>query len=315
MELVYNSTLSKPLKSASCDQCKTARTKCDRHQPCQTCVRKARDCTYNIVKVSKDLKRRRTLSVEQSVLSDATSTVAWSELPGEQAAVESLQSEQYQNQDVFASLAQQTDLFQWPEDSTFDVFDYGNIWAPEYNIDDSMPDNLHFGHPASDGGTPEIQINVSMVEQLLNLYVQQIHPSIPLCRPSLIYDGLATRDLAKDRHFGALISAICAFISLQAPEPHRSRERGKDFLKEATRLFSDDHLGEDPTFETALASLLIFGALWSLGSENAAWLRLQETLNLVKLLRLEEIADQEPMSVPRWLDKMYLLLGLLVVER
>ena len=317
MELVYNSSLTKSLNPASCDYCKTSRIKCDRHQPCQTCVRKSRDCTYNILKASKGSKRKRTSSLAQSEPSDVTTpSTTWTAVsePVSQAVLMESSAQSAQD-DIFASLSQQTELFQWPEDSTFDVFDYGNLWAPEYNIDNLMPDYLHFGHPASDGGTPKTHVNVMLVEKLLNLYVQQIHPSIPLLRPSLICDGLATRNLTEDRHFGALVSAICAFISLQAPKPHQSREKGKEFLKEATRLFTDDHLGENPTMETALASLLIFGALWSLGSENAAWLRLQETLNLAKLLRLEHLANQEPKSVPQWLDKMYLLWGLMVIER
>ena len=142
-----------------------------------------------------------------------------------------------------------------------------------------------------------------------------MHPSMPVCLPSLLSRGLNTARYTRDRDFAAYLLATCAFMSLQAPTPYRSLDSAKLFLSEAVRLYNVESMGETPTIEIALACFMIFGSLWTLGSVNAAWMRLQETINWTNLLQLHRLDSTEPSQDLLWPNKVHFVLGLTVTER
>lgn len=202
-------------------------------------------------------------------------------------------------------------LYEWPDDQIIDIFDHADLW--QFDIDMVVQDHL-----SSEKAELEViwpaSVSAHVVDELINLYINQAHPSMPVCTPKMLLDGLTTSRHHTDRHFAAFVLATCAFMSLQAQSEARSARLADMFLSEATRLYSIDNLGENSTIDTALACFHLFGALWTMGRDNAAWLRLQETINLARLLRIDELGTQDVYS-EEWQSKVYLSLGLVVVER
>ena len=193
------------------------------------------------------------------------------------------------------------------------VFDYGDLWrAADFSYNLGSEFDL-FNETVTGESFWPASVNMDLIERLLETYISQINPSMPVVRPAVLRTGLSTGRHLRERDFAACLLAVCAFVSLQSHAATRSAPLAKQFLTKAVSLYNTVNLGESPSIETALACFLIFGSLWTLGLDNAAWLRLQEAINLARLLKVDQLHLLEQDNY--WQSKMQLYLGLIVVER
>jgi hypothetical protein len=159
-----------------------------------------------------------------------------------------------------------------------------------------------------------------VLEKIIRQYVRQIHPSTPFFSESFVLDGFACGRHNTSREFGAMVLALCAFTLTQFHgSSHSICNEGiptpTEFLNEATRLHSVSNLGEEPTIEALLADIFMFGSLWSTKRQSAAWLRLQEALNLARLLHLPNLEKNNSLDSGDWENRARAYLGLVVIER
>lgn len=317
-EIVFDASLDSVLQDRACNKCREHKLKCDRRVPCGTCQRKTIACIYDNTSASSRKKRRiDNYNNEVSAITEEASVAIAPPQLEEQQVSNFDDSQQLSPTQQFSAIPhtnyEPNSLYQWTGDQVIDVFDYADLW---HDNDISCNIDLGFGlfkESAPNEAFWPAGINMELVERLVLTYIGQINPSMPVLRPQFLLDGLSTGRFLRARDFAACLLAVCAFICLQSHAATRSAALAKQFLTEAISLYNTASLGENPSVETVLACFLIFGSLWTLGSDNAAWLRLQEVINLARILKIDQLRD--PGQDEDWQSKMQVYLGLVVVER
>jgi len=132
-----------------------------------------------------------------------------------------------------------------------------------------------------------------MILPWLDIFFDRLYPTLPLLDRTSLYRDMICRRHRKDRQFGAMVLALCAFSLIQpvhTQERHlmpMSSEYARILLDEAFRLHSRSDLGESPVLETVLTSFFMFGCLFGLQKHNAAWLKLREAIDVATILCLQ----------------------------
>lgn len=160
----------------------------------------------------------------------------------------------------------------------------------------------------------ELPLSELEINNTVSRYLYQIHPSMPFFSASFLLDGLKSFRHRTDQEFAAMIIALCAFTYAHSRDAN-VRLSAADFISQALRMHQGPDLGELPTVESLLTSMFISGALWRVGKNSAAWLRLQETINLARLLHLHNLEHDSTNDLKFWDNKARIYLGLSVIDR
>lgn len=160
----------------------------------------------------------------------------------------------------------------------------------------------------------ELPLSEHEINNTISRYLYQIHPSMPFFSASFLLDGMKSFRHRTDQAFAAMIIALCAFTYAHSRDAN-VRLSAADFISQALRMHQGPDLGEAPTVESLLTSMFISGALWRVGKNSAAWLRLQEAINLARLLHLHNLEHDSTNDLKFWDNKARIYLGLSVIDR
>ena len=142
----------------------------------------------------------------------------------------------------------------------------------------------------------------SVLIPTIALFFERLQSIMPVFTRAWIFNKLDHNDHHSDPQFGSMLIAMSAFALIQpveASDPvaiHARKKRVKRLLHEAVQLRSGALFGQDPSLEATMTSFFIFGTLFGLGEENAAWFRLREAVTLGYLLRLHEPSAYEQLD-------------------
>jgi hypothetical protein len=191
--------------------------------------------------------------------------------------------------------------------------------SAQTSMDNAVPDDSNFRTGHLRGFWPE-NIQDSLLASIVNLYLRQFHPSIPIFRAFDLTSRMANGQYRTDRQFGAMILALCTFTLLQPQQPNSSllaevSLTTADFLREANYLHSANSIGQDPTLDTILTNLYLFVSLDLLRQKNAARLRLQEAITISDILGLHDPGISDKYDTDEWEKRTRIYLFLTVVER
>jgi hypothetical protein len=141
----------------------------------------------------------------------------------------------------------------------------------------------------------EVHAVPETIWQLISLFLDQLHPSMPVFKRSYLLDNLRSRRNLHDRPFNALVHAISALVIFQILQNSSGRlhtafrvEQAEELLAEAVRLHSHIDFGEAPVLENILTSIFLFGCQFCRGNHNAARFRLHEAVTLAETMRLDD---------------------------
>lgn len=160
----------------------------------------------------------------------------------------------------------------------------------------------------------ELPFSEAEINRTISRYLYQIHPSMPFFSASFLLDGLKLYRHQHDPAFAAMVIAICAFTHAHSQDADMGPS-ATGSIALSLRLHQDTDLGESPTVEDLLTSMFISGVLWRTGKEAAAWLRLQEAINLARLLHLPDLEHDNTLDVKTWDNRARIYLGLGVIDR
>ncbi|EPQ30683.1 uncharacterized protein PFL1_01584 [Pseudozyma flocculosa PF-1] len=169
------------------------------------------------------------------------------------------------------------------QDSTPGSVSYSDISAIDPQSD---------SHPLAD----------SVLIPTIALFFERLQSIMPVFTRAWIFSKLDQNEHHVDPQFGSMLIAMSAFALIQpveASDPvaiHARKRRVRKLLQEAVRMRTSAFFGENPSLEATMTSFFIFGTLFGLGEENAAWFRLREAVTLGHLLRLHEPAAYESLD-------------------
>jgi hypothetical protein len=169
------------------------------------------------------------------------------------------------------------------------------------HLEDSceIPDDSVYVHlpVISAGGNWQLATHAipDTIWQLILLFLEQLHPSMPVFKRSYLLDSLRNRRNLHDRSFNALIHAISALVIFQMLQNSSGSlhlsfkvEQAEELLAEAVRLHSQTDFGEAPVLEHVLTSIFLFGCQFCRGNHNAARFRLHEAVTLAETMGLDD---------------------------
>jgi hypothetical protein len=185
------------------------------------------------------------------------------------------------------------------------------ISAQSYDLD-SRPDINESFWPS--------RIQHSHLLKISDLYLRQIHPSIPFFKTADVLDGIKELRYRSDRNFGLMVLAMCTSTLLQPQQPNRSLLSGdvltsSNFLEETLALRRCKDIDENPTLDSLLTDIYLFICFDILGQKNAAWMKLQEAITASEIL---ELANSDVLYVSdskEWEKRNRLYLCLVIAER
>ncbi|KAI3486143.1 hypothetical protein L1887_50284 [Cichorium endivia] len=110
--------------------------------------------------------------------------------------------------------------------------------------------------------------------------------------------------------------ALCQPVDSTDPVDSSSRKRKvRRLLEESVKMRNSALLGSHPSLEAIMCSFFIFGTLFGLGEENAAWFRLREAVTLGYLLRIHETSSYENLDKDEQERRLRAYLLLAITER
>lgn len=173
-----------------------------------------------------------------------------------------------------------------------------------------------------DQGSLLLAVDEEILQKIISMYLDHIHPSRPFFRASLIQDGMMCKKFRFHREFASLVLAISAFTLLHSHHrelstSNKSIPLATEMISEAIRLHNTSVLGEIPTLEALQTSIYIFAALWNLKQESTAWLRLHEAIGLFRLFCQSDLEGEgaDTLGPADWEDRARAYLELVVLER
>ncbi|KAG2172610.1 hypothetical protein INT44_002625 [Umbelopsis vinacea] len=171
--------------------------------------------------------------------------------------------------------------------------------------------HLEKGNGVSDGSTSEEDssslqsdetppLSDSSLIPLLALYFDRMHPVIPIFKRSWLFSRLDKSHHMTDIQFGALLIAMSAAALLQPVQigdrccvKNSNTKRALYLLEESHRMHSSSKLGNNPSIDAIMTSFYMFVILSSTGNDDAAWLRLSESVSLGHIMKLHESSAYE----------------------
>lgn len=135
---------------------------------------------------------------------------------------------------------------------------------------------------------------------LLALYFERMHPIIPIFKRSWLFSRLDKSQHLTDIQFGALLIAMSAAALLQPVLignryciKKSNTKRAMQLLEESHRMHSSTKLGNNASIDAIMTSFYMFVILSSTGNDDAAWLRLSESVILAHIMKLHDSSAYE----------------------
>jgi hypothetical protein len=206
-------------------------------------------------------------------------------------------------------------------DSAMAAIDWSLWWSGpstglEWNSHDLLSQNATQTPRGDRGqGTLSLVVDDAILQKLISVYLDHIHPSRPFLRASVIQDGMACQKYRVLPEFASMVLAIGALALLWTSTDSSSVSSSAEMISEAIRLHNTIVLGEAPSQETLQTSIYIFATLWRMKHENAAWLKLQEAIGLLRILCPSNLEKEDASSTCDWEDRARVYLELVVLER
>jgi hypothetical protein len=138
---------------------------------------------------------------------------------------------------------------------------------------------------------------------LLALYFDRMHPIIPIFKRSWLFSRLDRSQHLTDIQFGALLIAMSAAALLQPVLignryciKKSNTKRAMHLLEESHRMHSSTKLGNNASIDAIMTSFYMFVILSNTGDDDAAWLRLSESVTLGHIMKLHDSSAYENVS-------------------
>lgn len=153
------------------------------------------------------------------------------------------------------------------------------------------------------------------------LFFERLQSIMPVFTRSWIFGKIDRGEHRVDPQLGAMLIALSAFALTQpveASDPADSsarKRRVRRLLEESVKMRSSALFGSSPSLEGIMTSFFIFGTLFGLGEENAAWFRLREAVTLGYLLRIHETSSYENLDKDEQERRLRAYLLLAITER
>lgn len=166
-------------------------------------------------------------------------------------------------------------------------------------------------HPLSD----------SVLIPSIAIFFERLQSIMPVFTRAWIFGKIDRGEHRSDPQLGAMLIALSAFALTQPvdsadPVDSSSRKRRvRRLLEESVRMRNSALLGSHPSLEAIMCSFFIFGTLFGLGEENAAWFRLREAVTLGYLLRIHETQSYEHLDKDEQERRLRAYLLLAITER
>uniref|UniRef100_V5EUW3 C6 transcription factor n=1 Tax=Kalmanozyma brasiliensis (strain GHG001) TaxID=1365824 RepID=V5EUW3_KALBG len=166
-------------------------------------------------------------------------------------------------------------------------------------------------HPLSD----------SVLIPSIAIFFERLQSIMPVFTRAWIFGKIDRGEHRTDPQLGAMLIALSAFALCQPvdsadPVDSSSRKRRiRRLLEESVKMRNSALLGSHPSLEAIMASFFIFGTLFGLGEENAAWFRLREAVTLGHLLRIHETSSYEHLDKDEQERRLRAYLLLAITER
>ena len=166
-------------------------------------------------------------------------------------------------------------------------------------------------HPLSD----------SVLIPSIAIFFERLQSIMPVFTRAWIFGKIDRGEHRTDPQLGAMLIALSAFALCQPvdsadPVDSSSRKRRvRRLLEESVKMRNSALLGSHPSLEAIMASFFIFGTLFGLGEENAAWFRLREAVTLGYLLRIHETSSYEHLDKDEQERRLRAYLLLAITER
>ncbi|KAJ9478882.1 C6 transcription factor [Pseudozyma hubeiensis] len=166
-------------------------------------------------------------------------------------------------------------------------------------------------HPLSD----------SVLIPSIAIFFERLQSIMPVFTRAWVFGKIDRGEHRTDPQLGAMLIALSAFALCQPvdsadPVDSSSRKRRvRRLLEESVKMRNSALLGNHPSLEAIMASFFIFGTLFGLGEENAAWFRLREAVTLGYLLRIHETSSYEHLDKDEQERRLRAYLLLAITER
>ncbi|SNX82121.1 related to transcription activator amyR [Melanopsichium pennsylvanicum] len=179
------------------------------------------------------------------------------------------------------------------------------------SVTHSETDFTNEPHPLSD----------SVLIPSIAIFFERLQSIMPVFTRAWIFGKIDKGEHRTDPQLGAMLIALSAFALTQPVDsadpvdgPSRKR-RVRRLLEESVKMRNSAMLGSHPSLEAIMASFFIFGTLFGLGEENAAWFRLREAATLGYLLRIHETSSYEHLDKDEQERRLRAYLLLAITER
>jgi hypothetical protein len=156
--------------------------------------------------------------------------------------------------------------------------------------------------------------------QWVNVFFERLYSTLPIVDRLAMYKGLMLGRHKSDLEFASLTLALCSLALVQpvfkaecGSMPLRT-ERAVRMLSIAIKMRSI-RFGENMTFDGTVTSFLLFAALFSLGFQKAAWLRLREAVDCGRFIALHQAETYQDLGTEEKARRFRLFLLLSVTER
>jgi len=125
----------------------------------------------------------------------------------------------------------------------------------------------------------------------INIFFDRLYPTLPIVNRFSLYRDIVAGRQSHDTDFAAMVLSLSA-LALVQPVLREEYESMPSRIALATKMLQAAMrsrmytFGENLTVVAVVASFFMFAALFGMGHQNAAWLRLRETVECGKLIGL-----------------------------
>ena len=216
--------------------------------------------------------------------------------------------------------------------NSYDAYGNGGSQARQTFLDVlGQNSQLHGGHSSTPGSATQSEndfaanephpLSDSVLIPSIAIFFERLQSIMPVFTRAWIFGKIDRGEHRTDPQLGAMLIALSAFALCQPvdsadPVDSSSRKRRvRRLLEESVKMRNSAFLGSHPSLEAIMASFFIFGTLFGLGEENAAWFRLREAVTLGYLLRIHETSSYENLDKDEQERRLRAYLLLAITER
>lgn len=154
----------------------------------------------------------------------------------------------------------------------------------------------------------------------ISIFFDRLYPTLPIVNRFSLYRDIVAGRQSQDQDFAAMVLSLSA-LALVQPVLREEYESMPSRITLATKMLqasmrSRTHtFGENLTVVAVVASFFMFAALFGMGHQNAAWLRLREAVECGKMIGLHRPETYRYLNRDEKGQRFRLFLILSVTER